>query len=133
MRQRNRGRHQIVVFIAGVTEHHALIARAAGVYAQGNVTGLLVNAGDHCAGIAVEAVESVVVSDRLHRAAHYALKIHVGFGGDFSGDHDQARGGQSFAGDAAHIVLGQAGIENGIGNLVGNLIGMAFGYRFGRK
>jgi len=62
--------------------------------------GLFVDAGDDGAGVAIEAVESVVVSDALHGAADDLLKIDVGFGGDFSGDDDQAGGGKRFAGDA---------------------------------
>ena len=66
-------------------------------------------------------------------AAHYALEIDIGFGGDFSGDDDQAGGGESFAGDAAGGVFGEAGVEDGVRNLVGDLIGMAFGDGLGSE
>ena len=69
----------------------------------------------------------------MHGTADYILKIDVGFGGDFSGDDDQASGGKSLAGDAAEGIFGEAGVENGVGNLVGDFIGMAFGDRFGCK
>ena len=55
--------HQLGVLVAGVAEHHALVAGAAGVHAHGDVAGLLVDAGDHGAGVGVEAVERVVVAD----------------------------------------------------------------------
>ena len=61
------------------------------------------------------------------------LEINVGFGGDLSGDDYEAGGGESFAGDAAGGVFGEAGIEDGVGNLVGDLIGMAFGHGFRGK
>jgi hypothetical protein len=61
------------------------------------------------------------------------LEIDVGFGGDFSGDDDQAGGGEGFAGDPAEGVFGEAGVEDGVRNLVGDLIGMAFGYGFRRE
>jgi len=65
---------------------------------------------DDGAGVAIEAVESVVVSDALHGAADDLLKIDVGFGGDFSGDDDQAGGGKRFAGDAGLTgIFGEAG------------------------
>ena len=32
--------------------------------------------------------------DRRHNAAYKALKVYVGLGGDFTGDHDKASGGQ---------------------------------------
>ena len=78
-------------------------------------------------------MEGIVVADGLHGAAHHVLKIDVGFGGDFSGDDDQAGGGEGFAGDATGGIFGEAGVENSVGNLVGDLIGMAFGHRFGSK
>src|SRR5208282_2491906 len=105
-------------------------AGAAGVYAHGDVAGLFVDAGDDGAGVAVEAVEGVVVSDGLDGAADYVLEIDVGFGGYFSGDDDQSGGGEGFAGDAAGGVFGEAGVEDGVGNLVGDFIGMAFGHGF---
>jgi hypothetical protein len=110
-----------------------LIASAAGVYAHGDVAGLFIDAGDYGAGVAVEAVESVVVSDGLYGSADYVLKIDIGFGGDFSGDDDKASGGESFAGDAAEGILDEAGVQDGVGNLIGDLIGMAFGNGFGSK
>ncbi len=66
-------------------------------------------------------------------AADDVLEIDVGLGGDFSGDDDQAGGGEGFAGDAADGIVGEAGVEDGVGNLVGDLIGMAFGYGFGSE
>ena len=133
VRQRDRRGHQLRVLVAGIAEHHSLVAGAAGVDAHGDVAGLLVDGGDDGAGVGVEAVERVVVADGGNRAANQRLEIHVSLGGDFAGDDDQAGGGQGFAGHAAERVFGQAGIEDGVGNLVGDLVGMAFGYGFGRK
>jgi len=133
VRQRDRSRHQLLILIARISKHHSLIAGAAGVDAHGDVAGLFVDAGDDGAGVAVEAVEGVVVSDGLDGAADDLLEIDVGFGGDFSGDDDEAGGGEGFAGDAAGGVFGQAGVEDSVGNLVGDLIGMAFGDGFGSK
>ena len=131
--QRNRRRHQLRILIAGIAKHHSLVAGAAGVHAHGDVAGLLVDAGDHGAGVGVEAVERVVVADGGDGAADQRLEIHVGLGGDFAGDDDQAGGGQGLAGHAAGWIFGQAGVEDGVGNLVGDLVGMAFGNGFGRK
>ena len=133
MRQRNRRRHQLLILITSIPKHHSLVAGAAGVDAHGDVAGLFVDAGDDGAGVAVEAVESVVVADGLHGAADYVLKIDVGFGGDFSGDDDEASRGKGLAGDAAERIFGEASIENGVGNLIGDFIGMAFSYRFRSK
>jgi hypothetical protein len=133
VRQRDRGRHQFFGLVASIPKHHSLVAGAAGVYAHGDVAGLLVDAGDDGAGVAVEAVEGVVVADGLDGATDYLLEVDVGLGGDFSGDDYQAGGGEGFTGDTAIGVFGEAGVEDGIGNLVGDLIGMAFGYGFRGK
>ena len=125
--QRDGRRHQLRRLVGGVAEHHALVAGAAGVNALRNVARLLVDGRDHGAGVGVEAVERIVVADGGDHAAHQALEVDVGLGGDFAGDDHQAGGGQGFGGHAAVGVLLQAGIENGVGNLVGNLVGMAFG------
>ena len=37
-------RHQLLVLVAGITEHHALIARPAGINAHGDIAGLFVDA-----------------------------------------------------------------------------------------
>src|SRR5450755_747610 len=133
VRQRYRSRHQLRRLSTSIPNHHSLVAGAAGVYAHGDIAGLLVDAGDHGAGVRVEAVECVVVADGLDGAADYLLEIDVGFGGDFAGDYDQAGGGQGFAGNATEGVVGQAGVEDGVRNLVGDLIGMAFGHGFRSK
>ena len=125
--KRDRGGHQLGVLIDGEAEHHALVAGAAGVDSHGDVAGLLVDAGDHGAGVAVEAIERVIVADGLHDAADQRLEIHIGFGGDFSGDDDQAGCGESLAGDAAGGIFRQAGVEDGIGNLVSDFVWMSFG------
>ncbi len=125
--ERDGSGHQFGGFVRGIAEHHALVAGAAGVHALGDVAGLLVDGGDHGAGVGVEAVEGVVVADRGHHAAHQALEVDVGLGGDFAGNDDQAGCGEGFGGDAAIGVLLQAGVENGVRDLVGNLVRMAFG------
>src|SRR4029077_3947761 len=124
----DRGGHQFGVLVHREAEHHALVTGPAGVHTHGNIAGLLVDAGNHGAGVAVETVERVVVANRLDHAAHQRLKVHIRLGCNFSRDDDQSGGGQSFAGNAAGTVFGQAGVENGIGNLVSDLIRVAFGH-----
>src|ERR1700722_12362505 len=79
VRQRNRSRHQLLSFVTSETYHHSLIAGAAGVYAHGYVAGLFVDAGDYGAGVAVEAVDGIVVADGADGAADHTLEIDVGF------------------------------------------------------
>ena len=52
------------VSLQAIAEHHALIARAAGVHAHGDVARLFVDAGDHGAGIGIESIERIVIADR---------------------------------------------------------------------
>ena len=75
----DRQRHQVGRLVAGVAEHHPLVAGALAVEvvlaglaaaqllalvdALGDVGALLVDADDDAAGVAVEAVERVVVAD----------------------------------------------------------------------
>jgi len=136
----NRRRHQLRGFVAGVTEHQALVAGThvqiqalAFVNALGDVGRLLVVGHQHCAGLVVEADVGAVVADALDGIARDLDVIDVGMGGDFAGQHYQAGIHQRFGGHAGGFVLSQDGIEDRIGNLVGNLVGMPFGYRFRSK
>src|SRR5208283_5370502 len=101
VRQRNWRRHVVVVLGGGLSEQHALVASAARVHAHGDVTGLLVDAGDHCTSVGIESVEGIVVADGGHNAPHQGLEVNVSFGGDFARDHNQAGGCERLAGYAA--------------------------------
>ena len=73
VREGNRQRHELRRLVAGIAEHHALVARAVGevvaalaglelealVDAHGDVAALLVNRGEDGAGVAVEAVAAL--------------------------------------------------------------------------
>src|ERR1035437_5681533 len=126
--QRNRSGHQLGGFVGGVAEHHALIAGAAGVNALRNVAGLLIDGGDDGAGVGVEAVKGVVISDGGDDTADKALEIDVSLGGDFAGNNHQACGRKSFGGYAAVGVLLQACVKDSVRDLVGYLVGMAFSH-----
>ena len=123
--------------IAGVAEHHALIARAlVGVFphhALGDVRGLLVQRGQHRAGQAVEAVLGPVVADLHHLFAHDLLDGHVGRGGDLAHHHHHARGGAAFAGHMGLRVLFQYGVQHRVGDLVADLVRMSLSHRFGSE
>ena len=133
VRQRNGCRHQLGCFVGGIAEHHALIARAAGIDAHRDIRRLRIDRRDDRTGVRVESVLRVGVADLRDRVAHDLLEVNVSLGRDLAGNHHQPGAGECFAGHAAHGVLRQAGIKNGIGNLVGNLVRMAFGNGFRRK
>ena len=131
--QRDRRRHQLGRLVRGIAKHHALVAGAAGVHAHRDVRRLRVDGRDDRAGIRVEAVFRVGVTDVRDGVADDLLKVDIRVGRDLARNDHQASAGQRFAGHAAHRVLRQAGVKNGIGDLVGNLVGMAFGNGFRRK
>jgi hypothetical protein len=82
-----------VGFIAGKTEHHALIASTnmfdAGVFhfaafvfqrmvnTQGNIRALAGNCGKHSAGISIKAFVAAVVADLIHNLADEFIKIDI--------------------------------------------------------
>ena len=60
-------------------------------------------------------------------------EIELGLGRDFAADDDDVGLGVGFAGDAAELVLREAGVQHGIGNGVGDLVRMAFADGLGGK
>jgi hypothetical protein len=60
-------------------------------------------------------------------------KVDVAARRDFAGDDRQAGRDERLAGDAAHRVLREDGVQNRIGDLVGDLVRVPFGHRLRRK
>ena len=144
--QGNGQGHQLRGLVAGVAEHHALVAGAvvqlavggllglqALVHAQGNIAGLLVDVGDHGAGMAVEAILGPVIANVQHHLPRNFGDVHIAVGGDLAHDVDQPRGGAGLAGHAAIGILLQNGVQNGVADLVADLVGMPLGNGFGGK
>ena len=78
---------------------------------------LLVERDHHGAGVAVEALVGVVVTDLAHGLAGELLDVEVGGGADLAADDDQAGRDEGLAGDAAERVLREDRVEHGVGNL----------------
>ena len=127
--------HQFGGLVAGKPEHHALVAGAAHliVGTQRNVGALLVNVGDHGAGVGVKAILGAGIADVPDHIAGHAGNVHIALGGDLTHDVHQTGGAGSLAGHAGVGVLGQNGIQHGIADLVADLIGMPLGDGLGRK
>ena len=128
-------RHQLGRLIAGVAEHHALVARTGHVVvgAQRNVGALAVDVGDDAAGVAVKAVLGAVIADGADDLARRAGDVHVAAGRDLAHDVDEAGGAGRLAGNAGTGVLRQDGVEDGVGDLVADFVGMPLGDGFGRE
>ena len=128
----NGSGHERGCLVAGVAEHHALVAGALilglfAVHALGDVGGLMVDGGNDGAGAPVEAHLGIVVADVADGAAHDGRQISVSLRGDFAADEGHAGGHERFAGDVRVGVLLEQGVEDGVGNLVGDFVGVAFG------
>jgi len=90
----------------------------------GNVRGLLLNGDNDIAGLVVESLGRIVVSDVLDGIADDLLVVDSGGGGDLSEDHNHASLGTGLAGDTGGLVILDASIEDGIGDLVAEFIGV---------
>jgi hypothetical protein len=111
-------------------KHHALIARAAGIHAHRDIGRLRLDQIMYAAGIGIESVGGVVVSDVFDGAARDARNVHVSLGGDLAGHDASAGSDQNLAGHAAGGVVGKNGVQHRVRYLVRDLVGMAFGDRF---
>ncbi|CAB4886960.1 unannotated protein [freshwater metagenome] len=149
MRQPDRQWHQVGGLVAGIAEHHALVAGAlpadgvlarltaaklfALVHALCDVCALLVDAHDHATGVSVEPEERVVVADLLDHLTGDLGDVDIGAGGDLASHHAQAGSEQRLARHAPVGILGQDGIEHGIADLISHLVRVTFGHALAGK
>ena len=142
MRQVDGGGHEGGGFVAGVAEHHPLVAGAdlvqflvgdlaalgfeRVIHAEGDIGALAADGGKDRAGVAVEALVAAVVADFLDHLAHEIVEVDKGAGGDLAENHDKAGLGGGFACHAAAGVLLEAGIQDGVADLVAEFVGVPF-------
>jgi hypothetical protein len=129
----DRGRHEVLGFLAGISEHHALVAgtllfRGLAVHTLSNVSGLLVHGGDDGTGLPVEAHVRAVIADVLDGLPGDLGEVGEPAGGDFSGHKDQSGGDQGFAGHPGFGVLGDEVVQDRVRDPVGNLVRVTFGH-----
>ena len=131
-------RHQLRCLVAGIAEHHALVAGAvvqlgitAGlglqrlVHSHSDIAALLVDIGNNGAGIAVKTILCAVIADVQHHLPGNLGNVHIAVGGDLPHDVDQARGSTGLAGHAAIGILFQNGVQYRVGDLVTDLVRMS--------
>ena len=139
--------HVLFGFVGGVTKHHTLIACTDGidlivghfvffgfqsfVYAKSDVRGLLIDRGDHAAGVCVKTIFSTGITDLTNGITYDFLNVNICICGDLTHNHDKACSGAGLTCHTAHGILGNQSIQNGIGNLVTHFVRMAFCYGFG--
>ena len=76
--------------------------------------------------VRVKHIVVVHVTDLTDGVAGDLDEVELGLGGDLTADDGDVGLHISFAGDAAHLVLREAGVENGIGNCISHFVRMAF-------
>ena len=125
-------RHELVGLVARVAEHHPLIARALFLVEPLAFGDPLRNVGrlahqfhEDSAGVAVEALVRMVVTDVERHPARHAHVIHLALAGDLPRDDDQVVLDQGLARHPAVGVLGQVGVEHRIRDLIAHLVGMS--------
>ena len=143
MREHNRRGHQFRRFVARVTEHQALIARAllrgffalglARVHALRDVRRLLRHDDVDENFVRVKNVVVVDVADFADRVARDFHKIQFRLRRDFAADDRDVRFHIRFAGDAGKLVLREARVQNRVGNCVCDFVGMPLADGLGRK
>ena len=139
-------RHQLRCLVAGIAEHHALVAGAViklavvlslrlkrFVNAESDVGGLFVNVRDYAAGVAVKAVLCSVVADLTDDVSCDLGNIDIAARADLAHDVDKPRGSRGLAGNSAVGVLLKYCVQHRIGDLVADFVGMTFGHGFGSK
>jgi hypothetical protein len=110
--------------VGGIAEHDALITGTqvleslVVVETLSDIGRLLLNGDQDVAGLVVEALVRVVVTNVLDGATDNGLVVETGFCGDLAKDHDHARLGGGLACDLGEWIFAQAGVEDGIGDLV---------------
>ena len=111
---------QLRGLIGGITEHDTLVTGTEllesllVVETLSDIRGLLLNGNEQVAGLVVEALVGVIVTDVLDGVTDDLLVVELGLGGDLTKDHDHTSLGGGLASDLGQRVLGQAGIEDSI-------------------
>ena len=127
VRQHDRQRHQFRSLVAGIAEHQALVAGAAGVHTHGDVGRLRLNHVEDTASLRIEAICRVREADVGDHFARQLRNVDIGRGGDFARHDAGTRGYKHLTSHAASGIVLQNRVQNRVRNLVCHLIGMAFG------
>ena len=127
--KRDGQRHVIRRVIAGVPEHHALIARAAvrgllAVNAHGDVRRLRMHVHHDLTAFCIKAVTRPCIADVADRIACDRFIIDRCVCSDLTHDMDFVRYCRDLAGNMCRRVFCKNCIQNAIGDLVADLVGV---------
>jgi hypothetical protein len=128
--------HVLGGLVGSVTEHDTLVTgtvvlKVSVVETLSNVGRLLLNGNQDVAGLVVETLVRVVVTNLLDSGADNVLVVDVGLGGDLTEDHDHTGLGSGLDSNLGVGVLSQAGVKDSIRDLVTDLVGVSLSDGFG--
>jgi hypothetical protein len=125
--------------IGGISEHDTLITSSKVlkglliVKTLGDIWGLLLNGDQNVAGLVIETLGGVIVTDILDGVTDDLLEVEMGLGGDFTENHDHTSFGGSLTGNLGQWILGQTSVQNGIRNLISDLVWVTLTDRLGSE
>ncbi len=140
--QVNGDGHVHIGFVAGITEHKALVTGTQSlrhfaqlglkgtVYAQSYVRGLVFDCSEHRACIGVKTEFGPGITDAAQGVPDDIRHLHVALGGYLSCHQHKPCLDEAFTGNPRNLVLLKDRIEDGIDNLVGYFIRVALSHRF---
>lgn len=114
--------------ISGITEHDTLVTGTelleslVVVETLSDIGRLLLNGDEQVAGLVIETLRRIIVTNVLDGITDNLLVVELGIGGDLAKDHDHTSLGGSLASNLGEGVLSEAGIEDGIRNLISDLV-----------
>jgi hypothetical protein len=123
--------------IGSISEHDTLVTSTqlletfVKVKTLSDIGRLFFNGNQDVAGLVVEALGGIIVSDILDGPTDNLLVVQTGFGGDLTENHNHTGLGGSLTSNLGQRVLGQACVENSIGDLISDLVWVSLSYRFG--
>ena len=132
VRQSDSQRNQQRSLVAGIAEHHPLVACAlvvgiGALHTAVDVVALLMDGREHAARFRVKLVVGVVVADLLDHLAGGAVEVDIGVGFHLSGDNHLTGCDKSLTCHFRLRVGGKKLVEDSVGNLIGDFVGMTFG------
>ena len=132
MCQRDGQRHVFTCLIAGIAEHHALVAGTLLLLFLSadpliDVAALAVDGREYGARFSLELVLAFGVTYFLDDVADGLLNVDPPVAGHLAAHNGKTGGHHRLAGHMTLRVAAEEFIEQSIGNLVGHFVGMAFG------
>ena len=126
-----RDGHIVGRLIAGVAEHHSLVAGTLRLLvlaadAPIDILALLVNGSQNTTRLRVKLILSLIVANTVDGLAGHGLQIDILRGAHLAHDHHLSRCVESLDGAMCLVVIGQKLVEQSVANLVRYFIGMSF-------